>query len=299
MSVLGTTIAATALAAAATLSPIESSEPAPSVAAAADALARQGSLVEKTAKDSSGHLRTDEAGSVTLGSRSASRISIELPGVAGVEGVATTSGVTVYRSREDPASVVVNPTETGVQVATVLASPDSPSRFTYRIDGPAGSSVVADDGGGARVVDRDGETLAVIDAPWARDADGVSVPTRFELDGSSLTQVVDHRVGTYTYPITADPKVFACDLYTAICVKFTKGETKSIAKSVAGKTATATALAICSKIPHAVIAVGCVAVVTPYALLMGKSFRSASKAGKCVELHFRAAIPYRWKTEKC
>ena len=40
---------------------------------------------------------------------------------------------------------------------------------------------------------------------WAFDAAGRPVPTWYEWDGESLTQIVEHRAGGYAYPIVADP----------------------------------------------------------------------------------------------
>ena len=42
-------------------------------------------------------------------------------------------------------------------------------------------------------------------APWAKDANGVAVPTHFEIQDGSVTQIINHTSGEYTYPITADP----------------------------------------------------------------------------------------------
>ncbi|MBM0262830.1 hypothetical protein [Corynebacterium macginleyi] len=49
------------------------------------------------------------------------------------------------------------------------------------------------------------ELVGGVDAPWARDAKGVEVPTHFEVQGNVLTQVVEHKSGDFAYPITADP----------------------------------------------------------------------------------------------
>lgn len=46
--------------------------------------------------------------------------------------------------------------------------------------------------------------VATVDAPWAVDANGVPVATRFEVDGNVITQVVDLDEAT-AFPVTADP----------------------------------------------------------------------------------------------
>lgn len=59
--------------------------------------------------------------------------------------------------------------------------------------------------GGVEAFDHDGTLIATAPAPWARDAKGTPVPTHFEIDGTTLIQVVEHRSGEYTYGIVADP----------------------------------------------------------------------------------------------
>jgi hypothetical protein len=97
---------------------------------------------------------------------------------------------------------------------------------------------------------------------------------------------------------------FVCDLYTHICVKFTKTETRAIASYVGPGLIGAVSWAsyLCGKIPSGTGVVGCTAVVSIYAYLLDRSFNSAAANGKCVELHF----PYTpvgggfwWKTEGC
>ncbi|MFE7196542.1 hypothetical protein [Microbacterium oxydans] len=52
--------------------------------------------------------------------------------------------------------------------------------------------------------DETGEVLGSFAAPWAKDSAGKDVPTRYELNGQTLTQVVDHDSSS-TYPVVADP----------------------------------------------------------------------------------------------
>ncbi len=65
--------------------------------------------------------------------------------------------------------------------------------------------VEVSDDGGAVVIGADGEFVAGAVKPWAYDAVGSAVPMRLEARGSELVQIIDHRGGGFTYPITADP----------------------------------------------------------------------------------------------
>ena len=60
------------------------------------------------------------------------------------------------------------------------------------------------DGAGARIMGADGDTIGVFDVPWAYDAAGLIVPTRYEIDGSTLTQVVEHS-SSFAYQVVANP----------------------------------------------------------------------------------------------
>lgn len=59
--------------------------------------------------------------------------------------------------------------------------------------------------GGITIFDSANAYLGAVSPAWATDALGRSVPTRYELDGLTLTQVVDHSSRSVTYPIVADP----------------------------------------------------------------------------------------------
>ncbi len=60
------------------------------------------------------------------------------------------------------------------------------------------------DGGGAIVLNDDGTVALAV--PWAVDANGTKIATEFQVNGSTLTQQVDHSsVDDVAYPVVADP----------------------------------------------------------------------------------------------
>lgn len=111
-----------------------------------------------------------------------------------------------------------------VQIATVIDTPSAPTRYEYEIDLPTGATLIALDGG-ARIVDDSGEILGVFDAPWARDANGAQVPTRYEVTGATLTQVVDHGIA-FAYPVVADPT------YTTYTFYWSKAQVREMYQGV-------------------------------------------------------------------
>lgn len=91
-----------------------------------------------------------------------------------------------------------------VQVLSTIAGPGADSRIPFEFSAPTLASV-QDIDRSLVLLDDSGEMLGGVAPPWAKDANGVDVPTRYEVDGLSITQVVDHTSGQYTYPIVADP----------------------------------------------------------------------------------------------
>src|SRR5690606_33551827 len=55
------------------------------------------------------------------------------------------------------------------------------------------------------LLDSDGGYLGGVGAAWARDAEGRDVPTRYEVDGTTVTQVVEHTAEGIVHPVVADP----------------------------------------------------------------------------------------------
>ena len=78
------------------------------------------------------------------------------------------------------------------------------------------------------------------DAPWAADAAGVSVPTRYEVRGDTVVQVVDF-TQAHAFPVVADPNWWQLSISAAVGV------------------AVGTAAAIALKIPSWGVAIaGCI-----------------------------------------
>lgn len=61
--------------------------------------------------------------------------------------------------------------------------------------------------GGATARTPEGDLLILVAPPWAVDAAGAAINTHFEIQGSRLTQVVEHRTAGVSYPVVADPTV--------------------------------------------------------------------------------------------
>ena len=103
--------------------------------------------------------------------------------------------------------LLVSPTSRGVELFDVLRSIDSPETLRFAFDLPEGSELRPLAGGGAEVVDAEEELSVFIPAPWAKDAQGSTVPVEMTVEGSQLILAVDHQDGDFAYPILVDPTI--------------------------------------------------------------------------------------------
>ncbi len=134
------------------------------------------------------------------------RLTLRLPGV----GAATSHNPTtrVFEARRRGATVAAQSLQDGLRALVVLDSPSAPERFAFEVGGDVAALELTDDGGVVALDDR-GAVIATSPRPWARDAAGASVPTHYEVDGTTLTQVVEHRHGSWAYRIVADPSFWS------------------------------------------------------------------------------------------
>ena len=72
------------------------------------------------------------------------------------------------------------------------------------VDVPPGGRMAVNPSGSVTVFDADGNPVSIVDAPWAYDADGASIPTHYEVRDGRLIQKV-YADEASAYPILADP----------------------------------------------------------------------------------------------
>jgi hypothetical protein len=85
-----------------------------------------------------------------------------------------------------------------------LRDASAPTRYDFALSLPTGASALGASNGSVIVLDQHGSALGSFSKPWAKDANGKSLATEYNLFGSTLTQVV-HTNGA-SFPVTADPK---------------------------------------------------------------------------------------------
>lgn len=162
------------------------------VAGGAEADTTAGTVTVPKSSDNLVRISTDSAA-----------VSVQLP-VAGASLVNHDRGAAVYSSVDSVSTIVSAQLNGSLMIATNIEEASASTRFDYVYPGLTFQMVGEGDVVG---YDADGEIAVFVGIPWAYDADGRVVSTHYEVDGSTLTQVVRHTDETYAYPIVADPTV--------------------------------------------------------------------------------------------
>lgn len=151
-------------------------------------------------------LPSDTGGSISILDQDlGSSIAMGLP--ASVEQSSATTLVddlVTYDHGNGSQTIPVVKEDGSVQVNTYIENQNAPTRYDYDFTLPDGAHIEQADGGGLYFVAQDESVLGGVAPAWAVDAAGASVPTRYEIDGNTITQVVEH-TSDHTYPVVADP----------------------------------------------------------------------------------------------
>ena len=112
----------------------------------------------------------------------------------------------VALSDESSSSIVPVILEDGsVAIHSVLQDASAPRSYDYELDLPEGATLhLSPDSGGVTVVGADGTPILFVGAPWAKDANGETVPTHYSVNGTTLTQHIEVS-GNGAFPVVADP----------------------------------------------------------------------------------------------
>ncbi|WP_181024581.1 DUF2599 domain-containing protein [Rathayibacter rathayi] len=143
---------------------------------------------------------------LVLGADSTSPVTISAPFADTATASPThQAGVTVYDNHNSTSTVAVTHTDGSVAFISVIGNRSAPTAYTYTLDLPAGSTLHANDSGTISIVDAAGVWSAGVKPAWARDANGISVSTHYEITGTTLTQIVDLSQRGIAFPVVADP----------------------------------------------------------------------------------------------
>jgi hypothetical protein len=206
----------------------DSPDPSQTSAAVVERATGTADLADRPASSPGGAFTTavpvEHGGSVTVAAPGRATGSVEVQGPEGgtlglglpvtnnVSGVLAGSGTVVYPDAAAATDVAVQATDTGAVRALVTLKDRTASTIQrFDLDLPDAAELVPDGEGGFQIVQGGdgadgGRAVGAIDAPWAKDARGESVPTHYTLDGDTLVQTIDTD-GSTVFPVVADPRI--------------------------------------------------------------------------------------------
>lgn len=133
-------------------------------------------------------------------------LEIELPNADNAKKAKkVANGIVAYPGKDGSANAVQADEDGGVKMLTIIDNENAPTEYEYKIDLPEGAYIEILEDGSADILNSAGDLIAIIDTPWAKDANENSVETWFTTDGQTLTQHVMHNVEGVAYPVVADP----------------------------------------------------------------------------------------------
>lgn len=133
-----------------------------------------------------------------------SRAKVKVPAIIVEKNLFSGIGTPVMATQMGHASIEAYKTKVGTQSIITIDSARASKKYKFELDIPEGTSPRLTSDGGVSVVDAEGTVVSGFVPPWAYDAHGVAVPTRFTLEGTTLVQTVDFSVNT-PFPVVADP----------------------------------------------------------------------------------------------
>lgn len=116
-------------------------------------------------------------------------------------------GDPVLNTKLDNAVISSYAKDNGAQTLIKIESAAASTEYQFPLSIPAGYTAAVEADGSVLVRDTAGIIIGGYKTPWAYDATGAKVPTKFTLDGNTLTQTVDFDENT-VFPVVADPNDF-------------------------------------------------------------------------------------------
>lgn len=165
-------------------------------------------------------------GAVSVTSRHGTKsIAVGLPTKSKASAHKAGSGTITYGDASSDVTVGVRVFDSGVQISTVLESPQADHSFTYPVTLPAGAHIESTPNGGVVFLGANHTLLGGFAAPWAKDNKGHDVGTRYEILGHNVVQHVD---AATSYPVVADPYLWIDLISSASWALHTEGWTLQV-----------------------------------------------------------------------
>lgn len=138
--------------------------------------------------------------------------------------VGVSPGIIAYRNLNGSTTAPLLKADGSVEILTIIESNRSPSAYRFPLQVPEGGRLELVDNAWISIRDADNNFVGGISPAWAKDANGDSLPTHYELEGTSLVQVIEHNRGRgVAYPVVADPWI-GVDLFSRVTYWTTHGQ---------------------------------------------------------------------------
>lgn len=121
------------------------------------------------------------------------------------EASSVSQGVVSYDNKNGSSTIPVAKNDGSLQMVTKIDNRDAPTEYKYVMGVPQGTKLVHQKDGSVLILDNNGKMVSAMSKPWAVDAQGTPVNTKYVIQGNELIQVIDHTSQDYMYPIVADP----------------------------------------------------------------------------------------------
>lgn len=251
--------------------------------------------------DSSVSIAGDSDGTISFSAEDGSSLSVTLPENAEFTDDAATEvdQTTLVTSQYMTSGVAGGAGVSSARAVLVIPNADAPASYDFDIDAPEGT-VAEHHADGSVTLLRPGTTedgvqvdtvIATFNAPWAVDANGVSVPTSYSFDGTTLTQKIDFSAVT-AFPVVADPKVDWMGYFVRLT--YSKAETRNMRDQgvIIGAIVGAGAAIAAAAGPAAPAIIAAVYAATTVAVgVIATTASNAVGDGKCLQLDIPSMYP--------
>jgi hypothetical protein len=154
---------------------------------------------------------------VSVTGQSGRKIALNAPGTAiAVHGASSqelksvstevTSETPVAATELPGAKVTTFDTKTGFQTLITITDKTASPTYGFALELPVSTHAELEADGSVLITDNDGFAVGGVFKPWAKDANGKSVPTHYSLANGVLTQTIDFTPET-AFPVVADPQL--------------------------------------------------------------------------------------------
>lgn len=175
-------------------------------------------LQSESLDETSSHFKTDDvtipkSDDQNIVLNGENKVVISLPEELDSENGELVDDGVVYQDEDN--QTIVQSLDGAVRQTFVIQNVDGEKTFTIDYSDTPGIGSLAfatdDEGntdGSIQILNKNGDSIAASDTPWAKDAQGNDVKTFYEIDGLKLIQTVVP-TSEAVYPIVADPTTFS------------------------------------------------------------------------------------------